>query len=47
MAGEKIPVLANRDGAYLTIWSTGGVIFGVINMIGSFGAGISFRWGDI
>lgn len=30
-------VEANRDGSYLTMWSKGGLIFGIINIVGNFG----------
>ena len=34
----KYPVDGNRDGTYLTFFSIGGFIFGIINIIGNFGA---------
>ncbi len=30
------PVLQNAGGSYLTMRSTGGIIFGVINLVGNF-----------
>ena len=34
----KYPVEGNKDGTYLTFFSIGGFIFGIINIIGNFGA---------
>ena len=31
------PVSGNRDGSYLTMLSSGGLMFGIINIIGNFG----------
>lgn len=32
---ENFPVKYNLDGSYLTMWSRGGLIFGIINIIGA------------
>ena len=32
------PVAGNRDGSHLTMFSTGGLMFGIINIVGNFGA---------
>jgi len=37
LASEKNPVLDNREGTYLTMWSTNGLIFGICNIVGNFG----------
>jgi len=37
VAAEKNPVKWNKDGSFLTMWSTQGIIFGIINIIGNFG----------
>jgi len=37
LAAEKNPVLDNREGTYLTMWSTNGLIFGICNIVGNFG----------
>jgi hypothetical protein len=37
-ASDKNPVQDNRDGTYLTMWSTNGLIFGICNIVGNFGA---------
>jgi len=37
VAAEKNPVKWNYQGSYLTMWSTQGIIFGIINIIGNFG----------
>jgi urea-proton symporter len=37
IASEKNPVVDNRDGTYLTMWSTNGLIFGICNIVGNFG----------
>ena len=37
IASEKNPVADNRDGTYLTMWSTNGLIFGICNIVGNFG----------
>ena len=31
------PVDGNRDGSYLTMLSSGGLMFGIINIVGNFG----------
>jgi Na+/proline symporter len=31
------PVEGNRDGSYLTMISSGGLMFGIINIVGNFG----------
>jgi urea-proton symporter len=36
-AAEENPVLDNREGTYLTMWSTNGLIFGICNIVGDFG----------
>ena len=33
----KFPVVGNKGGSYLTMFSKGGFIFGIINIIGNFG----------
>ena len=33
-AAEKNPAQWNKNGSYLTMWSTNGIIFGIINIIG-------------
>jgi SSS family transporter len=35
--GNLFPVTNNRDGSYLTILSSGGLMFGIINVVGNFG----------
>ena len=37
VAAEKNPVKWNKQGSFLTMWSTQGIIFGIINIIGNFG----------
>ncbi len=37
IASEKNPVIDNREGTYLTMWSTNGLIFGICNIVGNFG----------
>ncbi|KAK9845983.1 hypothetical protein WJX81_007616 [Elliptochloris bilobata] len=37
LLSSKYPVEGNRDGTYLTFFSIGGFIFGIINIIGNFG----------
>ena len=37
VSAEKYPVLGNRQGSYLTMWSSQGIVFGIINIIGNFG----------
>lgn len=32
------PIDGNRDGSYLTMFSSGGLMFGIINLVGNFGA---------
>ncbi len=34
---NKFPVEGNKGGSYLTMFSKGGFIFGIINIIGNFG----------
>lgn len=34
---EMFPVAGNKGGSYLTMFSKGGFIFGIINIIGNFG----------
>lgn len=36
-AAERHPVEGNREGSYLTMRSSGGAIFFVINIVGNFG----------
>jgi urea-proton symporter len=31
------PIAGNRDGSYLTMLSSGGLMFGIINIVGNFG----------
>ena len=35
---ERYPVDGNKGGSYLTMLSKGGFVFGIINIIGNFGA---------
>ena len=35
------PVEGNRDDSYLTMLSSGGLMFGIINIVGNFGTGTS------
>ena len=37
MAGEKNPVGGNLGLSYLTMWSSQGLAFGAINVVGNFG----------
>jgi len=37
LISEKNPVVDNREGTYLTMWSTNGLIFGICNIVGNFG----------
>ena len=37
LLSSKYPVEGNKDGTYLTFFSIGGFIFGIINIIGNFG----------